>query len=684
MAKTGKYLKKQDHPDRRLPLPGWAFLMLTVLYNEGMLHVWVSEEFSPGRMAVVALFALGFGGVLALLSSLLPSAKAAKRFAVALAAVVNVLWLTMYFISDAYRVFMTPATILNGAGGVAQDYFGLVMSLLGRNLWRIALILAPTVVYGIFCRGSKPNWKLRAALTAATVAAYLAGLGAVYGLTEDWGRMSRTYDFDSAVRCFGLSMAFTLEGLQGARQNEEPDFVMPPADTQPTQATESTQPAESTQETQPPVVYGEHLMEGVDFAQLAEAADNNSVKNIYQYLAALEPGKENAYTGLFAGKNLILITAEAFASQVIDPERTPTLYRLANNGILFTDYYQPAWGASTTGGEFSNLVGMVPTTGGMCMKELKHQNMFLTMGKQLQKLGYTSIAYHNHLADFYDRDETHTLLGYDEYKARFGGLEGITPVWPESDLEMIDITVPEYIQSQPFSIYYMTVSGHCVYSQNENAMSKKNYHLVEDMDASETVKCYHASQMELELAMESLVSQLEEAGIADDTVIVIATDHYPYGLERSSAWNNSSNYLAELYGVEEYDKFIRDKSALIIWSGSIEGENLVVDEPVSSLDILPTLSNLFGVEYDSRLLPGRDALSDEQPLVFWMDKSWRTEKGTYNTDGRGEFIPAQGQSVDQDYIDRISAIVANKLTYCSGVMNTDFFDHLEADIAESE
>ena len=99
---------------------------------------------------------------------------------------------------------------------------------------------------------------------------------------------------------------------------------------------------------------------------------------------------ENAYTGLFAGKNLIFITAEAFSSEVIDPERTPTLYRLANEGIRFTDYYQPAWGASTTTGEFSNLTGIVPIHGGNSMLELVNQDMFLLLGHQLQKLGYTT------------------------------------------------------------------------------------------------------------------------------------------------------------------------------------------------------------------------------------------------------------------------------------------------------
>ena len=239
---------------------------------------------------------------------------------------------------------------------------------------------------------------------------------------------------------------------------------------------------------------------------------------------------------------------------------------------------------------------------------------------------------------------------------------------------MIDITVPQYIDKQPFSIYYMTVSGHSVYTK-KNHMAGKNYDVVADMDVSEPVKCYYAANMELEYAMESLVRQLEEAGIADDTVIVIATDHYPYGLERSSAWENSKDYLPELYGVKKVDRFVRDHNALIIWSGCIEDMDIVVDTPVYSLDILPTVSNLFGVEYDSRLLVGRDVFSDAMPLVLWPNFSWVTDKGTYDST-TGIFTPREGETADEAYIDYVTALVKNKITFSKSVQNLDYYDTL--------
>ncbi len=665
--------------------PGWLFVILMVFYNELMMHLWITEEINWWRLLALVLFSLGCGCVFGLISALVPSEKAAKWTAVGISLLVTTVWLTMYFVSDAYQVFMTPNTIVGGAGGVAKDYMELIVSLLLRNLWRIGLMLLPSLLYGMFCRCQRSGWKVRMHL--ALIASYLYLLGGVVskGPAGDSARFDAAYNFDSAVRYLGLNVAMALEAGGASASEEAPAFVAVPA--APQQQTPAAVQQPQLQETIPAeeeaVVYGDQVIAGIDYGALAAKEGNSSVKAVYEYLDSLPVAKQNEYTGLFAGKNLILISAEAFTAEVIDPVMTPTLYRMANEGIRFTEYYQPAWGASTTGGEFSNLMGLMPANGGSCMMEVRQQNMFLTMGKQLQAQGYYSTAYHNHDYDFYDRDLTHTHIGYDQYLAKFGGLEGITMEWPESDLEMIDISVEQYIDKQPFSIYYMTVSGHSVYSQKTHAQARKNYDKVAHLDCSETVKCYLAAQLEFEAAMASLVQQLEEAGIADDTVIVISTDHYPYGLERSNTWKNSVDHLSELYGVDYCDKFTRDHNALIIWSACLEDMDLQVDTPVFSLDILPTLSNLFAVEYDPRLLAGRDVLSDAEPIVFWPDYSWVTDKGTFDM-SKNTFTPREGVVVEEGYVERIQAIVTNRISHSIAVQNLDFFNYLYAAMHPNE
>ncbi len=649
--------------------PAWLFVTAMALYCELLLHLWTNEILQGGRILAISAFALGFGGVLGLLISLIPSRRWAKRMALLVGFLMAAFWLVEFFVQDTYNNFMFLDLMLQGAGGIAQDYLDLVVTLLSNGLWRIGLMLLPLLLYGLF--GREPDRRCRTAAALLAVLGYLGGFAAVHTLTEDAPQLDRAYSFDSAVHCFGLHMGLGLELYHG-NVEAEPTFLPPP--TQPAEMTETTEPLPG--ETQgPEISYADNVMEGLDFAALAQEEKHSGVASLHRYVNSLTPSQQNAYTGLFAGKNLILITAEAFTKEVIDPELTPTLYRLANEGIRFDDYYQPAWGASTTSGEFSNLMGIVPSTGGMCMKEPMQQKMFLTMGHQLKALGYYSVAYHNHNKDFYDRNKTHLHLGYDKFLAQYGGLEGITPVWPESDLEMIDISVPQYIDQQPFSIYYMTVSGHSVYTQAGHAMAKKNYAAVADLPYSETVKCYLAAQLELEYAMASLVRQLEEAGIADDTVIVLATDHYPYGLERSGTWQNTVDYMLELFDTDSYDGFVRDHSALIIWSGCIEDLDLAVEEPVYSLDILPTLSNLFGVEYDSRLLVGRDVFSDTEPLVLWPDFSWKTDKASFDFQNK-VFAVEEGITLPEGYRAYIDSLVANKINYSKSVQKLDYFNYL--------
>lgn len=416
----------------------------------------------------------------------------------------------------------------------------------------------------------------------------------------------------------------------------------------------------------------------IDFA--AHGTSKAKLTSLSEYVQRVEPTQKNEYTGLFEGKNLILITAEAFSKAVIDPERTPMLYRLATHGIVFEDFYQPAWGGSTSTGEYSFLTGLAPIDP-MVMMNSCNANMYFTMGNQLRRLGYSSFAYHDGSYTYYSRDVTVPNMGYDSFVGIGNGMEnGLTGGrFPESDEEMMDYTVPIYIDKQPFSVYYMTISGHASYafSADVNDMAVKNQAVTEGLDYSDSVRAYLAANQELEYALESLVGQLEDAGIADDTVIALVPDHYPYGLLPSSAWGGQAGLLEELYGTEISTCRDRDRNAAIIWSGCLEDEEpITVSKPVSSIDILPTLSNLFGVEYDSRLLAGRDVFSGEEGLVFWNDGCWLTEHGYYNTHQRA-FTPTEGaETVDEEYVTRVSATVADRLSLSRIIEDEDYYGFL--------
>lgn len=654
-------------------MPGWLFLLGMSLYAELLLHFWTNPVIAFGRLAQVVLFSTAFGLGLGLISSAF-SGKTERWVSVGLGFVLGALVLLQYYIHDAYQVFMPMVSVFATAEGVATGYFSDIVRLLSKAGWRIAVVMLPVVLYAVFSRGASRGWKRSAALALAALVFYGAGIGTVRAVGLDRDKLDASANFDGTVRSFGLSMGLMLDLTQGKAGGSEDEFVIPETTEVPTTAPQETEPQETaaaTEPTEPPRVYLPHSFD-LDFAVLAEEEKSDRIAALHNYVAAQTPAMENDYTGLFAGKNLVLITAEAFSSAVIDPELTPTLYRMANEGIKFNEYYHPVWGCGTTGGEFANLLGLVPYGGTTTMMEAVEQNLFFTMGNQLQKQGYSSAAFHNNDHTYYNRHKTHTELGYDTFFAWGNGMEElISNGWTRSDLEMVDVTLPDYLDKTPFSLYYMSLSGHSSYTQS-NAMSRKNYHLVEHLPYSESVKCYLACSMELEFAMESMINMLEEAGIADDTVIVISTDHYPYGLASSNTWGGGLN---ELYGGQDCgDEKIRDRNTLIIWSGCLEDMDIVVDEPVYALDILPTLSNLFGLEYDSRLMIGRDVFSDQDPLVLWSATGgWLTDKGSYDA-GSGKFTPREGVEVSEDYVKNITALVKNKMKYSRDVQYYDYFN----------
>ena len=418
----------------------------------------------------------------------------------------------------------------------------------------------------------------------------------------------------------------------------------------------------------------------IDFNALAEAESDPAIKQLHQYFAAEEYTLKNEYTGMFEGYNLIMVTAEAFAPYAMHEELTPTLNMMASQGFVFNNYYAPLWDTSTIDGEFVNCTGLLPDYRYSLRRMIGHDMRFC-FGHMFDKLGYCTYAYHNHTDDYYDRDKTHPTMGYI-YKGRKGIGMSTRPngkyPWPESDLEMMEKTVSEYIGQEPFHAYYLTVSGHTNYTKNGNTQANRHWSLVKDLPyENEESKGYLACQYELELAMKYLIEQLEAAGVADRTVIVIATDHYPYGLELDDADETRDEYAAinELLGHEVEKTFELYKSSLIIWSASMT-EPVEVDKVCMSIDIVPTLANLFGLEYDSRLYMGKDILSTSEGLVMFKNqKTFITDKVMYKGSS-GKVTYLTDEELPEGYLDMMKQIVKNRFAVSKQIIDLDYYSYL--------
>lgn len=403
----------------------------------------------------------------------------------------------------------------------------------------------------------------------------------------------------------------------------------------------------------------------IDFDSLLnDYAGNNKVTTLTNYIKD-KYTYQNEYTGKFKGKNLILFMGESFNEIAVRKDITPTLYKLANNGFVFSNYYTPTI-YSTIGGEFQELTGLYANFSSLKTFRNGTNSFPYGIGNLFKNEGYNVYAYHNNSYAFQDRNVYLKTLGFDNFLACYNGLEKRINcrIWPQSDVEMIDSTTNDYINSdKPFMVFYATVSGHAGYSFSENAMARKHKEEIEkfNLGYSEGPLSYLAANMELDKALESLINKLKDAGKLDDTVIALVGDHYPYELSIDEI-NEISSYKKDAKIEVNHSKFILYNSAM---------ENVNISKVGSTIDVLPTIYNLFNLKYDSRLIIGTDLLSTSDGLAMFDNRSWVTDKGSYFT-ATGEFI--KKSDISDDYVNKQMQIVNNKINLSSYFMDTNYYN----------
>ncbi len=649
-------------PDReepgtfRVPLSGYAlfvFFAAAISYFELAYRLWIFKNID-GDYIFSALFALPAAAVFFLVSVLASEIKNTI-----IAATITLALTAAYGAQLIYfSIFRTPLSLysLIGAKDAAQ-FWDVAASAILNNGIVIALLFVPFVSLFLFRKklflSQRPKPLLLCAIVCIGIISYgvsILGVRATNG--GDFSQYAVYYNIASpelSMRKLGVLTTMRLDlqrGIFGFEENGNWDIAGAPS-----------APSPVTQKAASPAT---HNMMNIDFGNLMSNEHDQNILDMHAYFSSSTPTKKNSYTGMFKGNNLIVMLAESFSPYAVSPELTPTLYKMSTEGFRFSNFYNPAWGVSTSDGEYVLNMGLMPKSGVWSMLKSSKNYLPFTYGNQFKKLGYDTRAFHNHTYTYYGRDKSIPNLGYD-YKGLGNGLK-VKKTWPESDLEMIDVTAGEYISTstprRPFETYYITMSGHLEYNFLGNHIAAKNKSFVDALPYSEAAKAYIAGNLELEFALASLLQKLEAAGLAENTVIAIVPDHYPYGLPKKS--------LDELAGHEVENNFELYKSIFILWKKGME--SATIDEPVSTLDVLPTISNLFGLEYDSRLLMGRDVFSDTPPLVVFVNRSWITNKEKYNStvshDNAGE---------NAAYESAMNKTVANKFKYSREILETDYY-----------
>jgi len=462
-------------------------------------------------------------------------------------------------------------------------------------------------------------------------------LGFIYYLTMIAPFMQSKYQFEKnidvfknpenqsvAIDQFGVTVFFFIDINSFIFPSESPIEVIPFVPQKDEKPTDYTRKIDDT-----------------IWQSVIENESNVRLKQINNYFISRDITHKNEYTGMFKDKNVIIIMMESVGMLGINEEYFPTLYKLWNEGISFTNFYSPRNSCPTGNNEMTAMIGLY-TINNSCTANAYRKNLYpQAIFNKFREQGYNATSYHDYIDYYYYRSDMHLNSGSEVYyNATDLGILGVdNKNWP-SDVELFEKGLPKFINQDKFMTFMTTVTGHSPYHL-DSEFGNKNMELFNDLNITTSMKRYYSKLYELDLGLKYLLDELTRTNKLDDTVIILFGDHQPYSL--------GVKQQVDILGEDvETNKNI-EKTPLIIYNSQIKKE--VITKYTSVIDILPTVLNLFDLNYDPRYYVGEDMFNNEvvHRAVF-TDGSWQDEIGFYNA-STDRFVPNNPEELINIYTD---------------------------------
>jgi len=396
---------------------------------------------------------------------------------------------------------------------------------------------------------------------------------------------------------------------------------------------------------------------------------NSAMNNIHRYLINRPIPPRNEMTGIFEGKNLIVILMESVNDIFIHPEYFPTFYRMFNEGISFRNNYSPRNGCTTGNNEMTVVTSLFSINNNCTVNQFQNNRYFQSIYNVFNQAGYNTSSYHNHGDIFYNRRILHRNWGSTIYR----GPDDLGISWSSnfgqwaSDLELKQAAIPHFIEDTPFMSFIIGVSPHRVYNV-ESVTSARNAHHFANSNYSRPVRNYLSKLMELEYSLAYLLEALEEAGELENTVIALFSDHQPHGLT-----------AAQIHEVLDYDVTVRreaDRTPMVIYHSGTPAQQIYKYSTL--IDLLPTLLNMFDIDHDPRHYFGIDLFSDAPGRAIFADGSWQDHIGFFSAiSGRFTVTNSEGLNYTRDELAAINAHINQMQRMSANIIRNDYFRHLE-------
>ena len=401
--------------------------------------------------------------------------------------------------------------------------------------------------------------------------------------------------------------------------------------------------------------------------QIINDEANRDYKTLSNYYISKEITDKNDYTGIFEDKNLIVIMAESVNNLVINEKYYPNIYKLYSDGWAFDNAYSPR---SICAGGNSEYAGLTSVYGmnNKCVNDYKFNKNNYSLFGLFNNNDYSTSSYHNYTDKYYSRGMIHPNLGSGHY---YGVQELGIPYsnlyneWP-SDVALMNKVLENTKDEDRFMSFITTVSSSMPYDINSE-LGQKYFDLFSDSGYNMELKRYMSKLKVLDDAIGVLINGLEEQGKLDDTVIIIYSDHYPYGLDKDVI-NDQFEYDVNL------NREI-DRTPFIIYNSKITASKY--EEYVTYMDLVPTLGNLFGFEYDPRLYSGSDVFSNSYDnRIIFNDGSWQDDKAYYDAMKGKITYYNSGERYSDEELDEITEDVRNNIYMSNLAIKTNYFNYL--------
>ena len=392
------------------------------------------------------------------------------------------------------------------------------------------------------------------------------------------------------------------------------------------------------------------------------------------YLSRPE-GKENAMTGVLAGKNVILVLMESMDDWMIG-KHTPTICQLMDEGIRFTQFYTPGYGGIRTfNTEFCINTGSYLSSQGGYAFDYVTNHYDHSLASQLTDLGYSAKTFHYNDPAFYSRGEFSPAMGYSEYVYYRDHIS--EEDWEEQQyddtvlFENQSLCRAFFREGQPTLNFIITRSAHLSYQYNEvlSWWGLKKYPQYRTLSSREETNCAYLKARLVDDMFARLLEELEARGQLENTVIIGVTDHYTYGYRHDDGTTDFET-LMQLSNVDR--ELLLEKTPCFIWSPGLEP--MQVEKTLNTADLLPTVLNLLGVDSPYRYI-GHDAFDPSYPgFVPFADGSWISGNVGFDASEEELFTMDGTQpDVSEDYLENMHLWVEQFVQHNNLILKMDYY-----------